>query len=51
VDFEWDDAKNQKNISKHGVDFQDTQIIFENPVVIRRDARREYGEERWVGQF
>jgi uncharacterized DUF497 family protein len=49
MELEWDEAKNQQNISKHGIDFQDTQIIFENPVVIKRDARREYGEERWVG--
>jgi uncharacterized DUF497 family protein len=48
MDFEWDEAKNQQNIAKHGIDFQDAQRIFEKPFLISLDARREYGEERSV---
>jgi len=46
MDFEWDEAKNQPNIAKHGIDFQDAQRIFEKPFLTTPDARREYGEER-----
>jgi len=49
MDFEWDEAKNQQNIAKDGIDFQDAQRIFERPFLIRPDVRREYVEERWVG--
>ena len=49
MDFEWDEAKNQQNIAKHGIDFQDAQLVFEKPFLISLDARREYGEERSVG--
>jgi uncharacterized DUF497 family protein len=31
VEFEWDENKNQSNISKHGIDFEQAQKIFEDP--------------------
>jgi len=46
--FEWDDAKNQINIRKHGIDFSDVPDMFNHPMLIRRDYRLEYGEKRWV---
>jgi len=46
--FEWDDAKNQINIRKHGIDFSDVPDMFNHPMLIRRDDRLEYGEERWI---
>jgi len=46
--FEWDDAKNQINIRKHGIDFSDVPDMFNHPMLIRRNDRLEYGEERWV---
>ena len=46
--FEWDPAKDQANISKHGVAFETAKGIFEGPVVTRHDDRREYGEERYI---
>ena len=46
--FEWDDAKNQANIRKHGIDFQDAVDIFNHPLLSRMDNRTDYGEERWV---
>ena len=48
VTFEWDPAKNQANISKHGVAFETAKRIFEGLVVTWYDDRREYGEERYV---
>ena len=46
--FEWDPAKNQANIGKHGVAFDTAKRIFEGPVLTWRDDRRAYGEERYI---
>ena len=46
--FEWDEAKNQANIRKHGVSFETAQRIFRGPVLTRFDDRRDYGEVRHV---
>ena len=45
--FTWDDAKNELNISKHGLDFADAHLVFEGPVLEKLDERFDYGEERW----
>lgn len=47
--FEWDKNKNNKNIHIHGIDFNDANLIFENPMLIKKDTRKDYGEERLVG--
>lgn len=39
--FEWDKKKNALNIQKHGIDFSDTHELFEQPVLILQDERRE----------
>ena len=41
--FEWDDAKNQVNIRKHGLDFADAWEIFNMPMLIASDDRKDYG--------
>jgi uncharacterized protein (DUF4415 family) len=41
-----DDAKNAINITKHGVSFTLAQRIFDGPVLIGRDERKDYGEPR-----
>ncbi len=46
--FEWDPAKRQANLRKHGVDFVAAVRIFEGPVLEREDRRRDYGEPRFV---
>ncbi|WP_371231322.1 BrnT family toxin [Pseudomonas sp. QE6] len=46
--FEWDEAKNQANIRKHGIDFSDVPELFQNPFLTLRDGREDYGEERWI---
>ena len=45
--FEWDEAKREANLVKHGVDFVDALEVFADPLRIERiDKRREYREER-----
>lgn len=46
--YEWDEAKNSENIAKHGIDFADAHRIFERPMLVRRDDREDYAEERWI---
>lgn len=46
--YDWDEAKNEINIAKHGIDFNDAKDIFEHPVLTWLDNREDYGEERWV---
>lgn len=47
--FEWDEAKNEENICKHGIDFADVVDIFNHPMLTWEDDREAYGEERWIG--
>jgi uncharacterized protein len=46
--FEWDPAKREANLRKHGIDFVRAVRIFEVPVLERQDRRRDYGEPRFV---
>ena len=46
--FEWDDSKNQDNIIKHGVSFQDAQQAFQDEWrVILEDGRHSENEQRY----
>jgi len=47
--FEWDDRKNDENIRKHGVDFNDVVEMFSHPMLTQLDTRCDYGEDRWIG--
>jgi uncharacterized protein len=43
--FEWDEAKREINLFKHGVDFRRVRVIFDGrPIVTERSDRN--GEER-----
>lgn len=46
--FEWDEAKRQEGIAKHGVDFLYAAAIFAGVTVTAEDARTDYGERRHV---
>ena len=46
--YEWDEAKNQKNIAKHGFSFEDAELVFSGPCVTFEDDRFDYGEERLI---
>ena len=48
MQFEWDEEKNRSNIRKHGIDFVDAIEVFDHPVLVAFDGRKDYGEERWV---
>jgi uncharacterized protein len=45
--YEWDLAKAQSNVEKHGVSFEQASQIFDGPVLQRRDARQR-GEVRYI---
>lgn len=49
MQFEWDDEKEQKNIKKHGIDFETASRVFqdENRVEIYDEAHSEY-EDRYI---
>ena len=49
--FEWDEAKNELNIQRHGFDFADAERVFTDPspFFVRLDTREDYGEDRWQG--
>ena len=49
MEFVWDEAKNETNIRKHGIDFIDVRSTFSYPMVTFLDQRQDYGEDRWVG--
>lgn len=42
--FEWDDVKNQRNIEKHGIDFDDAIAVFVGVTVVRVNDKF-YGDE------
>lgn len=47
--FTWDEAKNRKNIQKHGLDFLDAKAVFDGPMLIEEDPCQTYNEKRMVG--
>jgi len=47
VRVEWDRAKNETNRTKHGIDFETAQLIFDDPFCITFVERVTDGEERW----
>ena len=47
--FEWDEEKNQKNIRHHRIDFADVPPVFDGPMVVALDTRKNYGEDRLIG--
>jgi len=48
MEFDWDEAKRQANLEKHGIDFAEAEMIFAQPMIIKPDKRRDYQEERWA---
>ena len=45
---EWDEAKNRKNAAKHGLCFEDAELVLSGPCVAFEDDRFDYGEERLI---
>ncbi len=49
MDFDWDNNKDQSNITKHGISFEEAIAIFDDPnILIFEDVRFNYGETRFV---
>ena len=46
--YEWYEAKNRKNIAKHGLSFEDAEHVFSGPCVTFEDDRFAYGEQRLI---
>jgi len=49
MNFAWDETKNRSNVRKHGFDFAEAEEMFRGFLLVRPDAREDYGEERWIG--
>lgn len=45
--YEWDENKNQANVTKHGISFETAVLIFEDPNLVSEMDRIVDGEERW----
>jgi len=43
--FVWDEAKRKSNLEKHGLDFKDAHLVYENPNKCTYEASRR-GERR-----
>lgn len=48
MDLEYDPAKRQSNLEKHGVDFEDAVNFVFSTALAWEDERVDYGEVRWV---
>ena len=48
MDFEWDETKNQSNIRKHLISFEEAQTIFDDEHLTIEDDRFHYSEERYL---
>ena len=48
MQYEWDEAKNRKNLAKHGLSFEDAEQVFSGACVTFEDDRFDYGEERLI---
>jgi uncharacterized protein len=46
--FEWDEAKNQSNQQKHGLNFADVPRVFAGRTLTFDDSRQAYGEPRYL---
>ncbi len=45
--YEWDEAKRQENLCKHGVDFTDARQFDWSGALTAKDNRFDYGEDRF----
>lgn len=46
MEFDWDAAKYDANLKKHGISFDEAKHIFDGPTLTRADDRQDYGENR-----
>lgn len=48
MEFEWDEAKHQSNLERHGLDFEDAGLVFTDEAYVIEDTRQDYGEKRFI---
>jgi len=49
VEFEWDEAKRERNIRDHGVDFKETrEALADRLAFVQFDGRHSLAEERFI---
>lgn len=48
MELEWDEAKREINLAKHGLDLAVSLELFADYFMERLDSRQDYGEDRWV---
>lgn len=48
LEFEWDDAKADENIRKHGVRFEEAVAAFRDNFAIDYFDDTDYGEDRFI---
>jgi len=47
--FEWDNSKSKRNLKKHGVGFEESKTVFNDPFAITIDDQDHSGlEERYI---
>ncbi|MBI4665945.1 MAG: BrnT family toxin [Nitrospinae bacterium] len=46
--YEWDAKKSRTNLIKHGLSFEDAEIVFDGKTVTFEDDRADYGEQRFI---
>jgi uncharacterized protein len=46
--FQWHEDKSAANEAKHGISFAQATQIFRGPIVLSRDDRKDYGEDRFI---
>ncbi|MEY8768820.1 BrnT family toxin [Francisella philomiragia] len=49
LEFEWDNEKNKSNIEKHGLNFEDVDLVFNGSLIVLLDERKDYQENRCLG--
>jgi uncharacterized DUF497 family protein len=49
MSIDWDPAKAQANLRKHGISVDDAAPVFQDPNRIEVYDDRDYDEDRWVG--
>ncbi|GHU08111.1 membrane protein [Alphaproteobacteria bacterium] len=49
MNYEWDETKRAANLRKHGLDFVDVGLVFDDPFLLEFiDTRTDYGEQRLI---
>jgi uncharacterized protein len=46
MNYAWDQRKNRRNVTLHGIAFEDAIGVFDGPTLEKVDDRFDYGETR-----